>query len=150
MRSILLLEDGTTFEGESIGAPGTTIGETVFATAPTAHWVEKLNAAGVPCGKVLDIGEVFDDPHVRRDVAQRVAYFMHDRLTELGMNVTKESFRLPRMVRSARTFPALVPWFRMDRIYQRGFTVNHAQVLRGPAWARLSDHSPLIADLTPL
>ncbi len=37
MRSILLLEDGTVFEGESIGASGTTIGEAVFATAMTGY-----------------------------------------------------------------------------------------------------------------
>ena len=37
MKAILLLEDGRTFEGESIGASGTTIGETVFATAMTGY-----------------------------------------------------------------------------------------------------------------
>lgn len=37
MKSILLLADGTTFEGESIGAPGTTVGEAVFATAMTGY-----------------------------------------------------------------------------------------------------------------
>lgn len=37
MKSILLLEDGMTFEGESIGAAGTTIGEVVFATAMTGY-----------------------------------------------------------------------------------------------------------------
>lgn len=37
MKAILLLEDGTTFEGESIGALGTTIGEAVFATAMTGY-----------------------------------------------------------------------------------------------------------------
>ena len=37
MKSILLLEDGTTYEGESIGAAGTTIGEAVFATAMTGY-----------------------------------------------------------------------------------------------------------------
>lgn len=37
MKSILLLEDGTTFEGSSIGADGTTIGEVVFATAMTGY-----------------------------------------------------------------------------------------------------------------
>jgi endonuclease/exonuclease/phosphatase family metal-dependent hydrolase len=49
--------------------------------------------------------------------------------------------------RPARTFPALAPALSMDRIYQRGFTVRQAKVLRGPLWARLSDHSPVIADL---
>ena len=98
----------------------------------------------------LGVCEVFDDLKARRDVAQRVAYYMHDKLSDLGVNVPKDSFRLPRAIRTARTFPALVPWFRMDRIYQRGFAVDHAEVLRGPSWARLSDHSPLVADLTPL
>lgn len=46
-----------------------------------------------------------------------------------------------------RTFPALFPWFRLDRIYQRGFAVRSARVLRGRQWARLSDHAPLLAEL---
>jgi crotonobetainyl-CoA:carnitine CoA-transferase CaiB-like acyl-CoA transferase len=29
------------------------------------HWIALLNAAGVPCGRVLGIDEVFDDPQVR-------------------------------------------------------------------------------------
>jgi len=37
LKAILLLADGITFEGESIGAPGTTIGEAVFATAMTGY-----------------------------------------------------------------------------------------------------------------
>lgn len=46
-----------------------------------------------------------------------------------------------------RTFPAVFPWFRLDRIYQRGFAVRSARVLRGRQWARLSDHAPLLAEL---
>jgi len=34
----------------------------VIGTRGIDHWVSVLNAAGVPCGKVLDIGQVFDDP----------------------------------------------------------------------------------------
>ena len=34
-------------------------------TAATAHWVELLNAAGVPCGPIYDMREVFADPQVR-------------------------------------------------------------------------------------
>lgn len=37
MRAILLLEDGVAFEGESIGANGTVVGEAVFATAMTGY-----------------------------------------------------------------------------------------------------------------
>jgi endonuclease/exonuclease/phosphatase family metal-dependent hydrolase len=79
--------------------------------------------------------------------AQKIVYFMHDKLTDLGMKVAKEKMRIPRTVKAARTFPALVPWLQMDRIYVRGLKVKEAKVLRGPEWARLSDHSPLIADL---
>jgi endonuclease/exonuclease/phosphatase family metal-dependent hydrolase len=52
-----------------------------------------------------------------------------------------------RIVRPPRTFPAVFPWFRLDRIYQRGFGVRSARVLRGRAWSKLSDHSPLLAEL---
>jgi endonuclease/exonuclease/phosphatase family metal-dependent hydrolase len=45
------------------------------------------------------------------------------------------------------TFPARMPWLALDRIYQRGFEVQHVQVLSGTRWARLSDHAPAIADL---
>ncbi len=36
---------------------------TVFKT--TAQWVSELEAAGVPCGPINDLAQVFDDPHVR-------------------------------------------------------------------------------------
>ena len=37
MRAILALEDGTVFEGLSIGTPGRTVGEVVFSTAMTGY-----------------------------------------------------------------------------------------------------------------
>ena len=58
-----------------------------------------------------------------------------------------EALQVEEVMGAARTFPALVPWLKMDRIYQRGFGVLGADVLRGPSWARLSDHAPLVADL---
>lgn len=47
----------------------------------------------------------------------------------------------------ARTFPSALPLFQLDRIYVRGFQVKSAQVLHGPMWAKLSDHSPIVANL---
>ncbi|MXZ85920.1 MAG: CoA transferase [Acidimicrobiia bacterium] len=35
-----------------------------MATASTAEWVERLNAAGCPCGPVLAVDETFADPQV--------------------------------------------------------------------------------------
>lgn len=34
------------------------------AQAPKAYWIERLNAAGVPCGMVMSLAEVFADPQV--------------------------------------------------------------------------------------
>ncbi len=38
--------------------------EDALASAGVDHWVERLNAAGVPAGPVLDIEQVFSDPQV--------------------------------------------------------------------------------------
>lgn len=38
--------------------------EAVTATAPAAHWVDRLGAAGVPCGLIQDYDQVFNDPHL--------------------------------------------------------------------------------------
>jgi endonuclease/exonuclease/phosphatase family metal-dependent hydrolase len=48
----------------------------------------------------------------------------------------------------ARTFPAAMPVLQLDRIYVRGFDIHSAQVLYGASWARLSDHAPLLAELS--
>jgi crotonobetainyl-CoA:carnitine CoA-transferase CaiB-like acyl-CoA transferase len=37
----------------------------VLTTATTDHWVEVLEAAGVPCGPVYDYAQMFTDPQVR-------------------------------------------------------------------------------------
>lgn len=37
----------------------------VTRTGTTAHWIEVLNAAGIPCGVVQDMRTVFDDPQTR-------------------------------------------------------------------------------------
>jgi endonuclease/exonuclease/phosphatase family metal-dependent hydrolase len=45
------------------------------------------------------------------------------------------------------TFPSRLPLFAMDRIYTRGLRCRASSVPRGAAWARMSDHLPLVADL---
>jgi endonuclease/exonuclease/phosphatase family metal-dependent hydrolase len=45
------------------------------------------------------------------------------------------------------TFPSLMPFFVLDRIYMRGMRCVSMQVPKGPAWARMSDHLPLLAEL---
>jgi crotonobetainyl-CoA:carnitine CoA-transferase CaiB-like acyl-CoA transferase len=38
--------------------------EARLVTETTEYWIEKLNAAGVPCGRVMGLAEVFADPQV--------------------------------------------------------------------------------------
>ena len=45
------------------------------------------------------------------------------------------------------TFPSRVPVFSLDRIYTRGLRCVSTSVPRGTAWARMSDHLPLVAEL---
>jgi endonuclease/exonuclease/phosphatase family metal-dependent hydrolase len=49
--------------------------------------------------------------------------------------------------RARATFPSLAPVFGLDRIYVRGLTCTSTFVPRGSAWARMSDHLPLVAEL---
>jgi crotonobetainyl-CoA:carnitine CoA-transferase CaiB-like acyl-CoA transferase len=59
-----------------------TRGETV------AHWVEKLNAAGVPCGRVLSLQEVFDDPQTRhQQMRVTIDHPQHGPLDVLGFPI---------------------------------------------------------------
>lgn len=48
----------------------------------------------------------------------------------------------------ARTFPARMPWLRLDRIYTRGLRVEGVEVLHGRPWSHLSDHVPLLIHAT--
>ncbi len=72
----------------------------------------------------------------RNRVGRRLAH-------ELGL---AEVFRDHRG-RPARSYPSGIPFFRLDRIYVRGFSVYHAQVHHGHAWSRISDHAMLTARL---
>jgi endonuclease/exonuclease/phosphatase family metal-dependent hydrolase len=47
------------------------------------------------------------------------------------------------------TFPSRVPVFALDRVYMRGFRCVSLEVPRGAAWARMSDHLPLVVELEP-
>lgn len=36
-----------------------------FALRPVSHWIDRLTPAGVPCGPINDLGQVFADPQVQ-------------------------------------------------------------------------------------
>ncbi|MDF9617978.1 endonuclease/exonuclease/phosphatase family protein [Pseudomonas entomophila] len=48
----------------------------------------------------------------------------------------------------ARSFPARLPLLRLDRIYLRNARAEQARVLSRYPWSHLSDHAPLVAEVT--
>ena len=60
----------------------------VTRTRGIDHWVAVLNAAGVPCGKVLDIAQVFDDPQIQhQQMRLRIDDPKHGPLDVLGFPI---------------------------------------------------------------
>ena len=42
----------------------------VTRTKPIEHWLDVINAAGVPCGRVMGLADVFTDPQIRHQQMQ--------------------------------------------------------------------------------
>lgn len=84
----------------------------------------------VPSGVPLIIAGDFND--WRNQAGRTIA-------SDLGMH---DAFHL-HGGQLARTYPARLPLFRLDRIYVRGFSVVHSDVHAGGNWQRLSDHAAL-------
>jgi len=72
----------------------------VLMHKPTAHWVDVLNKAGVPCGPIYNVKEVFDDPHVK--ALELAVTIEHPRLGKQAVqNLPVTLSRTPGKVRSA-------------------------------------------------
>jgi formyl-CoA transferase len=72
----------------------------VLMNKPTAHWVDVLNKAGVPCGPIYNVKEVFADPHVQ--ALGLAVTIEHPRLgTQAVQNVPVTLSRTPGKVRTA-------------------------------------------------
>jgi crotonobetainyl-CoA:carnitine CoA-transferase CaiB-like acyl-CoA transferase len=71
-----------------------------LASRPRQHWIERLTAAGVPCGSVRDLRELFDDPQIRaREMVALVEHQTIGALKVLGMPVKLSD--TPGLLRSA-------------------------------------------------
>jgi len=57
-------------------------------TRPRQYWIERLTAAGVPCGSVRNLQELFDDAQLQaREMIARVEHATIGQLRTLGVNV---------------------------------------------------------------
>jgi crotonobetainyl-CoA:carnitine CoA-transferase CaiB-like acyl-CoA transferase len=67
---------------------------------PRQHWIERLTAAGVPCGSVRNLQELFDDPQLEaREMIARIEHSTIGVLRTLGVNVKLS--QTPGSVRAA-------------------------------------------------
>ena len=78
----------------------TPIMEETFRTQTTAHWVEVLENAGVPCGPIYNIEQVYADPHVQsRDMSVELDHPKSGSIRNIGVAVklsdTPGSVRTP-------------------------------------------------------
>ncbi len=96
----------------------------------------KFIEAEIPPGEMLLVAGDFNDWGERLDAP----------MAELGLE--RASAPGARRTESA-TFPSLAPVFSLDRFYLRGLACRSTMVPRGIAWARMSDHLPLVAELEP-
>ncbi len=103
--------------------------------ASRVRQVERIAAfidAEVPAGEHMVLAGDFNDWGEKLDGPVR----------EMGLQRASGPDDAPQ-----RTFPSRVPVFSLDRIYTRGLHCTSTFVPRGSAWARMSDHLPLVAEL---
>jgi endonuclease/exonuclease/phosphatase family metal-dependent hydrolase len=105
-----------------------------------------------PNGEPVVIAGDFNDWRNTLGEELRNALGVEEVFDEIGGNSALDEvlrkLRRKSPVAPARTFPAGLPFFRLDRIYVRGFRVETAEVMHGSLWAKLSDHAPIVASLT--
>lgn len=99
----------------------------VFPTATTAHWIERLNRAGVPCGAINSIDQVFADPQV-----QHLGITWGMQHPQLGdIEVVGPAIRFSRYPREARCQPAPDKGQHTDAILaELGLSPEHINQLR--------------------
>jgi crotonobetainyl-CoA:carnitine CoA-transferase CaiB-like acyl-CoA transferase len=71
-----------------------------LAQQPVAHWTERLSGAGVPCGPINDIAQVFRDPQVhhrglRIEMQHPAAGALPLVASPLRLSATPVDYRLP-------------------------------------------------------
>ncbi|HEV8673666.1 MAG TPA: CoA transferase [Methylomirabilota bacterium] len=78
--------------------------EEVFAGGSRAEWVERLNAAGVACGPIYHVGQVFGDSQVQQArLVEEVHHPVHGPMRVLGLPVFLH--RTPAKVTSPSPLP---------------------------------------------
>jgi endonuclease/exonuclease/phosphatase family metal-dependent hydrolase len=116
-----------------------------------AALVEAVRSSSSPTDPIIIAGD-FNDwenklSHYLRERLQVQEAFENQLVKPAWFYRWRHQLNAQLGIQPARTFPAMLPWFRLDRIYLRGFNVETAQVLRDSTWNKLSDHAPIVTTL---
>ena len=104
----------------------TPIMEETFRTKTTAHWVEVLENAGVPCGPIYNIKQVYADPHVRsRDMSVELEHPKSGSIRNIGVAV-----KLSETPGSVRTPAPLLGQHSHEVLAQYGYAEGDVAAFR--------------------
>jgi endonuclease/exonuclease/phosphatase family metal-dependent hydrolase len=129
-----LLHVTVTWQGQTLHAIVAHLGLMHASRVRQVQRLADFIAAEVPRDELLIVAGDFNDWGERLDAPMRA----------FGVSRAKAAGTSPARV---NTFPSRIPVFSLDRIYIRGLRCVATSVPRGTAWARMSDHLPLVADL---
>ncbi|HEY0206721.1 MAG TPA: CaiB/BaiF CoA-transferase family protein [Acetobacteraceae bacterium] len=100
--------------------------EDVTRTRSSAGWVEALEAAGVPCGPVYSMDQVFADPQVRHlGMAPKVP---HPELGEVAL--VGQAIKLSRTPAELRTATAALGQHTEDVLRELGYSAGEIAAMR--------------------
>ena len=102
-----------------------TLGETL-KTQPMAHWLSILEAAGVPCGPIYDISQVYADPQViARDMVVEVEHPTAGTIRNVGIPV-----KFSETPGNIRRPPPLFGEHTAEVLAEFGYTTGEIDTLR--------------------
>ena len=89
------------------------------------------------------------EAQVPKDAPLIIAGDFNDWRMQAG-RILQQGLHLKEVFEPARSYPAILPIFRLDRIYTRGFHIQHTEIHGGSTFSRVSDHAALSATMTRL
>ena len=131
----------------------------LHCTIQIPKWDKPLHAICVHLGLFarwrhaqLEMVADYIDAHVPADESLMIAGDFNDWTTRAGGKFASrlnlhEVFEAHKG-RHARSFPSVLPILSLDRVYVRGFNIQHAEVHSGARFIKMSDHAVLSARLT--